>query len=178
MSQTDLLLLSLILQILRFSTSRSQLSHQKKTILLHYYTVSQSKVQCSTEIVFHLILIMVTRSCHVMSRFRPSLQISIFQIHHIFNISYFPQFNLSFEKKYLFPKMPKNHPNIYTKPPNRGWWDEQKDLASLETWPSYWQKGGFKRRQNSLHVYPRLNRRKSKCQHIWCPSQLLAPSPH
>ena len=36
-----------------------------------------------------------------------SLQISIFQIHQIFNISYFPQFNLSFEKKYLFPKMSK-----------------------------------------------------------------------
>ena len=49
-----------------------------------------------------------------------SLQISIFQIHQIFNISYFPQFNLSFEKKYLFPKTPKNHPKIYTKPPNRG----------------------------------------------------------
>ena len=28
-----------------------------------------------------------------------SLKISIFQIHQIFNISYFPQFNLSFEKK-------------------------------------------------------------------------------
>ena len=23
-------------------------------------------------------------------------------------------------KKYLFPKMPKNHPKTYTKPPNRG----------------------------------------------------------
>ena len=44
-----------------------------------------------------------------------------FQIHQIFgNISYFPQFNLSFEKKYLFLKMPKNHPKIYTKPPNSG----------------------------------------------------------
>ena len=50
---------------------------------------------------------------------------------------YFSQFNLSFEKKYLFPKMPKNHPKIYTKPPNRGEWDEQKDLVSLETWPRY-----------------------------------------
>ena len=49
-----------------------------------------------------------------------SLQISIFQIHQIFNISYFHQFNLSFEKKYLFPKMPKNHPKIYTKLPNSG----------------------------------------------------------
>ena len=34
-----------------------------------------------------------------------SLQISICQIHQIFNISYFLQFNLSFEKKYLFPKI-------------------------------------------------------------------------
>ena len=43
-----------------------------------------------------------------------------FKINQIFNISYFPQFKLSFEKKYLFPKTPKNHPKIYTKPPNRG----------------------------------------------------------
>ena len=43
-----------------------------------------------------------------------------FKFHQIFNISYFPQFNLSFEKKYLFPKMPKNHPKIYTKPLNSG----------------------------------------------------------
>ena len=32
-----------------------------------------------------------------------SLQISILHIHQIFNTSYFLQFNLSFEKKYLFP---------------------------------------------------------------------------
>ena len=41
-----------------------------------------------------------------------SLQISIFQIHQIFNISYFPQFNLSFQKKISLsqnaPKSPKN----------------------------------------------------------------------
>ena len=49
-----------------------------------------------------------------------SLKISTFQIHQIFNISYFPQFNLSFEKKYLFSKMLKNHPKIYTKLPNSG----------------------------------------------------------
>ena len=49
-----------------------------------------------------------------------SLQISIFQIHQIFNISYFPQFNLFFKKKYLFQKMPKNHSKVYTKPPNSG----------------------------------------------------------
>ena len=32
--------------------------------------------------------------------------------HQIFNISYSPQFNLSFEKKCIFPKMPKNHPVV------------------------------------------------------------------
>ena len=62
-----------------------------------------------------------------------SLQISIFQIHQTFNISYFPQFNLSFEKKYLFPKTPKNHPKIYTKLPNSGQCNKHRDLASLET---------------------------------------------
>ena len=36
-----------------------------------------------------------------------SLQISIFQIHQILKYSYFPQFNLSFEKKISFPKFPK-----------------------------------------------------------------------
>ena len=54
-----------------------------------------------------------------------SLQIPIFQIHKIFNISYFPQFNLSFQKKYLFPRMPKNHPKIYTKPPNSSLQNQQ-----------------------------------------------------
>ena len=85
-----------------------------------------------------------------------SLQISIFQIREIFNISYFPQFNLSFEKKSLFPKTPKNHPKIYTKLPNSGQCNKHRDLASLETWPRYWQKGRVKRRENSLHIYPRL----------------------
>ena len=51
--------------------------------------------------------------------FNSSLQIPIFQIHQIFNISYFPQFNLSFEKK-IFLKMPKNYPKISTKPHNSG----------------------------------------------------------
>ena len=48
-------------------------------------------------------------------------------------ISNFPQFNFFFEKKYLFPKMFKNHPNIYTKPPNGGYGNEQRDLALLKT---------------------------------------------
>ena len=76
------------------------------------------------------------------------LQISIFQIHQIFNISYFPQFNLSFEKIYLFPKIPKNHPKIYTKPPNSGLWNEHRDLALFETWARYWQEG----RKQPSHV--------------------------
>ena len=44
-----------------------------------------------------------------------TFQISIFQIHQIFNMSYFPQFNLHFKKK-TSPEMPKNHPKIYTNP--------------------------------------------------------------
>ena len=44
-----------------------------------------------------------------------SLQMSIFQIQQIFVISYFPQFNKSFEKLNMsLPKCPK----IYIKPPN------------------------------------------------------------
>ena len=79
------------------------------------------------------------------------LQIAIFQIHKIFNISYFLQCNLSFGKKYLFPKMPKNHPKTYTKPPTK-----HRDLA-LESDRDIGRKAVLKRHQNSLHVYPRLN---------------------
>ena len=53
--------------------------------------------------------------------------------------------------------MSKNQPKIYTKLPNGGYWNKQRDLALLETWPRYWQKDRVKRRLNSLHVYPRLN---------------------
>ena len=49
------------------------------------------------------------------------------------DISYFPQFNLSFEKKYLFPKMPKNHSKIFTKLPNSGYDYKHRDLPLLET---------------------------------------------
>ena len=49
------------------------------------------------------------------------------------SIKPFPQFNLTFEKKYLFPKMPKNHPKMYTKPPNSGHGYKHRDLALLET---------------------------------------------
>ena len=58
-----------------------------------------------------------------------SLQISIYQIHQIFNISYFPQFNLSFEKKISFPQCPK----IYTKLQNSGYGYKHRDLVLLET---------------------------------------------
>ena len=51
-------------------------------------------------------------NCLVSVYYNSSLQISIFQIHEIFNISYFPQFNLSFGKKISLsqnpPKSPKN----------------------------------------------------------------------
>ena len=53
--------------------------------------------------------------------------------------------------------MPKSHSKIYTKPPNSGYGYKHRDLSLLETWArQYWQKGRVKRRQNSLHVYPRL----------------------
>ena len=48
-------------------------------------------------------------------------------------------------KKYLFPKMSKNHPKIYTKPPNGGYGNKQRDLVLLKTWLRYWQKGRVKR---------------------------------
>ena len=53
------------------------------------------------------------------------------------------------------PKMPQNHPNIYTKLRNSGHSYKHRDFALLET--RYWQKGCVKQSQNSLHVYPRLN---------------------
>ena len=49
---------------------------------------------------------------HFKFQFSKSIKSSTF---HIFlNLTY------PLRKKYLFPKMPKNHPNIYTKPPNSG----------------------------------------------------------
>ena len=85
-----------------------------------------------------------------------SLQISIFQILQIFDISY-SQFKLSFKKKYLFPKMPKNHPNIYTKPQNIGLCSKWRDLALVEMCSRHWHKWHVERRQNSLQVKSRLN---------------------
>ena len=56
-----------------------------------------------------------------------------FQIHQIFSILYFSQFNLFFEKKYLFPKMSKNHPKNYTKLPNGCYGYKHRDLALFKT---------------------------------------------
>ena len=35
----------------------------------------------------------------------------------------------SLRKKYPFPRVSKNHPKIYTKPPNGGYGNKQRDLA-------------------------------------------------
>ena len=49
---------------------------------------------------------------HFKFQFSKSIKSSTF---HIFlNLTY------PLRKKYLFPKIPKNHPKIYTKPPNSG----------------------------------------------------------
>lgn len=62
MSEIGLLLLFLITDSFG-SLYFFSLSSQKRSS----YTVSQSKVQCSIKIVFHLVIIVVMLSCHVMS---------------------------------------------------------------------------------------------------------------
>ena len=60
------------------------------------------------------------------------------------------------KKKSLFPKMPRNHPKIYTKPPNSDYDYKHGDLALLDTWARYWQKGRVKRRPAAFTpMYPR-----------------------
>ena len=49
---------------------------------------------------------------HFKSQFSKSIKSSTFHI--FFSLTY------PLRKKYLFPKMPKNHPKTYTKPLNRG----------------------------------------------------------
>ena len=63
---------------------------------------------------------------HFKFQFSKSIKSSTF---HIFlNLTY------PLRKKYLFPKMPKNHPKIYTQPPNSGYGYKHRDLAfRLET---------------------------------------------
>ena len=52
--------------------------------------------------------------------------------------------------------MPKKHLKMYTKPQNIGYCFKWRDVALLETWTRYWQKGHVKRRQKSLQVKPHL----------------------
>ena len=97
---------------------------------------------------------------HFKFRFFKSIKSSTF---HIFLSLAYP-----LRKKYVFRKMPKNHPKIYSKPPNSVYGYKHRDLALLETCAGYWQKGRVKRRQNSLHANPRLkklssSRAKAKC---------------
>ena len=53
--------------------------------------------------------------------------------------------------------MPKIHSNFTQNCQTVVMFYKHRDLALLETWARYWQKSRVKRRQNSLHVYPRLN---------------------
>ena len=81
----------------------------------------------------------------------------------MFNISYSPQFNLSVKQKFLFPKVPKNHPKFTENRKtlvnvlSRGIWRcLKRQPRSQETWTRYWWKGHVKRRQNSLQLHARL----------------------
>ena len=82
---------------------------------------------------------------HFKFQFSKTIKSSTF---HIFlNLTYPLRKNISFPK----------HPKITQKfTQNRQIVVNERNLASLETWPRYWQKGRVKRRENSLHVYPRL----------------------
>ena len=75
----------------------------------HYQTVDQPKREPQVGSGLFGIRLLIL---HYKFQFSKSIKSSTFHIS-------LRQFNLPFEKKYLFPKMPKNHPNIYTKPPNR-----------------------------------------------------------
>ena len=119
----------------------------------HYQTVDHPKWEPQAgRGLFNIHLLIL----HFKFQFSKSIKSLIF---HIFlNLTYSLRKNL-FPKmsKNLFPKMSKNHSKIYKKPPNGGYGNKQEVLALLKTWPRYWQKSRVKRRQNSLHVYPRLN---------------------
>ena len=61
---------------------------------------------------------------HFKFQFSKSIKSSTF---HIF-------LNLTYPlRKNIFPKMPKNHLKIYTKPPNSGYGYKHRDLVLLET---------------------------------------------
>ena len=75
----------------------------------HYQTVDHPKrePQVGSELFGIRLLIL-----HFKFQFTKSIKSSTFRIS--LNLTY------PLRKKYLFPKMAKNHPKIYTKPPNSG----------------------------------------------------------
>ena len=84
----------------------------------HYQTVDHPKreTQVSSGLFGVRLLIL-----HFKVQFTKSVKSSTFHIS--------PNLIYLLGKKYLFPKMPKNYPKIYTKLPNSG----HRDLALLET---------------------------------------------
>ena len=88
----------------------------------HFQTVDHPK--CELQVgrgLFGIRLLVL----HFKFQFSKSIKSLIF---HIFlNLTY------SLRKKSLFPKMSKNHPKIYTKPPNGSYGNKQRDLALLKT---------------------------------------------
>ena len=97
---------------------------------------------------------------HFKFQFSKSIKSSTF---HIFIHLTYP-----LRKNISFPKCPKTHPKTFTKSPNSGNGYKHRDLALLPTWVRYWQKGRVKRRQNSLHVDPRLKIFTSSRQSFLC----------
>ena len=75
-----------------------------------------------------------------------SLQLSIFKIYQIFNISYFLNLTHLLRKNLFLPKCPKITQKFT---PNCKTW---RELALLETWTRCWQKGHVKGCQNRLRV--------------------------
>ena len=75
----------------------------------HYKTVDHPKREPQVGSgLFGIRLLML----HFKFQFTKSIKSATFQIS--LNLTY------PLRKKYLFPKMPKNHPKIYRKPPNSG----------------------------------------------------------
>ena len=75
----------------------------------HYQTVDHPKREPQVGSgLFGIRLLML----HFKFQFTKSIKSATFQIS--LNLTY------PLRKKYLFPKMPKNHPKIYRKPPNSG----------------------------------------------------------
>ena len=92
------------------------------------------------------------------------LQISIFQIHQILNISAcFSQFNLSFKKKYLFSKCPKitqtftqNRKTLVNVLNERIWRCLKRKVYEILAQRPLWPLCQYERRQNSLANIPTL----------------------